>query len=83
MKYVNPVWHYSGEGRDYRNEKEALLGPVSKQQRSPSPGDPSLKGDLAKAIEESRVLKAVVVPLEKVCYTSQCGEGVRTCTVSP
>ncbi|CAI8023275.1 Rab GTPase-binding effector protein 1 [Geodia barretti] len=51
-----------GEGR---GERESLLSPVSNQRRSPSPGDPLLEGDLAKAVEESQMLKAVVVPLEK------------------
>jgi predicted nucleic acid-binding Zn-ribbon protein len=51
-----------GEGR---GERESLLSPVPNQRRSPSPGDPLQEGDLAKAVEESRMLKAVVVPLEK------------------
>ena len=49
---------------EQRREQAVLVTP--EQQRSPSPGDPSLGRDLAKAVQESQVLKAVVVPLEKV-----------------
>lgn len=55
-----------------RSEREGLGGdllgnPLASQQRSPSPGDPSLESEMAKAVQESRMLKAVVVPLEEVC----------------
>lgn len=55
-----------------RSEREGLGGdllgnPLASQQRSPSPGEPSLESEMAKAVQESRMLKAVVVPLEEVC----------------
>lgn len=45
---------------------DSLGSLLANQQRSPSPGDPSLESEMAKAVEESKLLKAVVVPLEEV-----------------
>lgn len=55
-----------------RSEREGLGGDLlvntlASQQRSPSPGDSSLESEMAKAVQESKMLKAVVVPLEAVC----------------
>lgn len=48
-------------------EREALLrGNGIETRRSSSPGDPSLENEMAKAVQEAKVLKAVVVPLEEV-----------------
>ena len=49
-------------------QKRDLLGSelAKERQRSQSPGDPTLESEMAKAVQESRVLKAVVVPLEEV-----------------
>jgi hypothetical protein len=49
-------------------QKGDLLGSelTKERQRSQSPGDPTLQSEMAKAVQESRVLKAVVVPLEEV-----------------
>lgn len=49
-------------------QKRDLLGSelAKERQRSQSPGDPTLDSEMAKAVQESRVLKAVVVPLEEV-----------------
>jgi chromosome segregation ATPase len=48
-------------------QKGDLLGSelTKERQRSQSPGDPTLQSEMAKAVQESRVLKAVVVPLEE------------------
>ena len=62
---------YAVERGEHQSERE---GPwrdpshnqLENQQRSPSPGDPTLESEMAKAVEESKVLKAVVVPLEEV-----------------
>ena len=60
------------ERAEYKKDR-ALLGSqnfTDKKQRSPSPGDPSMQVDMAKAVQDSEILKAVVVPLEKVWRAS-------------
>ena len=52
---------------EHKRERETLKQRDDSQlKRSPSPGDPSLENEMAKAVQESQVLKAVVVPLEEV-----------------